>query len=150
MSIFSVDARGIDMTPKYELLPEGWLPFKIVEAEPRISKKGDRQVLAKCKCIDPRYPNAGEVWHYVTFLPKENKGAGIPLHFLKTIGQPYEGQFDVNAKAWLGKKFLGNVIIAEYNGKKNNKFDEISPYREDSAQLIENAEKAKEDEEIPF
>lgn len=149
---FKFDGRGVAMN-QYKRLPEGWLPFKIVEAEQRTSKNGDFQVLAKCKCTDHRYADCSEVWHYVTFLPKEKPGAGIPLHFLKCIGQPHEGEIEVNADAWLGKKFLGNVIEDEYQGKRNNKFKEISPWRDMDASMEEQppiSTKVEEDDQVPF
>lgn len=150
---FKYDGTGVTMS-QYKLLPDGWAPFKIVEAEERTSKNGDFQVLAKCKCVDPRYQDCSEVWNYVTFLPKEKPGAGIPLHFLKCIGQPHEGEIQVDADKWLGKKFLGNVITDEYQGKKNNKLKEISPWRDMDASMEEQPPAAKvdeaADEEIPF
>lgn len=149
---FRYNATGVSMN-NFKLLPEGWMGFKIVEAEERESKNGDYQVLAKCKAQDSRYADCSEVWHYVTFLPKENKGASIPLHFLKCIGQPYEGEFTVDADKWLGKKFMGKVTVDEYQGKTNNKLKEISPWR-DIDTSMEQQPPAKEiddaDENIPF
>lgn len=146
------DAEGL-ATSNYKLLPDGWLPFKIVEVEDRESSKGYPQAVAKCKCVDPRYPDYGEIWNFVTIIPKDQKGAGIAVHWLKCIGQPYEGKFVLDTEKWLGKKFMGNVCTEVYKGKPNNKFKEISPYRDLETSMIEQppaSEIDKADAEIPF
>jgi hypothetical protein len=70
----------------------------------------------------------------VTFLPAKQKdgkptpGAGMSIHWLKTIQQPWEGKFEVDSHAWIGAKFMGYVINEEYNGKTKNKISEIKLY----------------------
>jgi hypothetical protein len=130
--MFQHDSTGVKMD-NIELLPEGWHPFKIMAAEEGKSKSGYPQVLTKCQSLDPRFPDSKWVWHWVTFLPKDHKGAGIPLHFLKSIGEPFEGEFTVEAANWQGKKFMGFVTVETYDGKTNNKIKQVSPFPEEAA-----------------
>lgn len=145
MGTFSYDATGVDPDAKFPLIPDGWFPFRIIEAEVLTSKSGLPMVLAKCKCIDPNQADKGLVWHYITFIPKGNPGEGMNVHFRKSIGVPWEGNVKVNTDEWEGKTFMAKVISEEYNGKRNNKFKEISPIRE-----VPSEESNKEEDDIQF
>jgi hypothetical protein len=82
-----------------------------------------------CEVIDDTEEFNGErVFHTVTFLPSKNPGAGMSVHFLKTIGQPWEGNVKVDSSQWVGAKFMGYVVTDEYNGKTKNKLGEIKLY----------------------
>lgn len=132
---FPYDGTGVT-TGNFTLIPNGWYPFQIFDAEEGTSRGGHKQVLVKAACLDGRYKDQ-TVWHWITFLPKENKGAGMALHFLKSIEQAHDGQIVVEPGAWKGKRFMGKVYSDTYNGKTNNKFDAISPYRDDAIPLEE-------------
>jgi len=56
----------------------------------------------------------------------------MALHFLKCIGEPHEGEIDIDPMDWERKTFMGKVVVSEYEGKKNNKLSEISPIRDAS------------------
>lgn len=133
------DGTGVDASGNFPIIEKaGWYPFRIVTAAEGQSKNGNYQVTVDAVCLDPRWQNY-PVRHWVTFLPKEQKGAGMALHFLKCIGEPYEGVIEIEPIAWERKTFMGKVEISEYQGKRNNKFSEISPIRnpEDLGQLAE-------------
>jgi len=120
------DGTGVDASGGFPIIDKsGWYPFRIALETEGESKNGNYQVTVDCSCLDPRFKDY-MVRHWVTFLPKEQKGAGMALHFLKCIGQPHEGVIDVNPFAWERKVFMGKVEISEYQGKKNNKFSEIN------------------------
>jgi hypothetical protein len=126
------DATGVDASGGYPIIEKpGFYPFRITVATPGQSKNGDFQVVVDSVCLDPRWKDI-PVRHWVTFLPKENKGAGMALHFLKCIGEPYEGVIDIHPMSWERKTFMGKVIINEYDGKRNNKFSEISAIKDDA------------------
>jgi hypothetical protein len=139
--VFKYDSTGIDLNAKsFPLIPDGWWPFRIMETESMTAKKsGYPMVLAKCKCIDLLHSDKGLIFHYVTFIPKGQKGDGINVHFRKSIGVPWEGDVVVDPEEWVGKTFMGKVVSEEYDGKTKNKFKEIAPIK-----------KTVEDSEIPF
>lgn len=137
--MFSHDASGIEPGMNFKLLPDKkWFKFRIADTEELESSKGYPMVKCICEVIDDLDYEGETVWHFVTFIPKELPGAGIPIHFLKSIGEPWEGKITVEPKNWRGKAFSGYVIVDEYKGKKNNKISQIN--------LIE----MKKSEEIPF
>jgi hypothetical protein len=124
------DATGVDASGGFPVIEhKGWLPFRIIVATEGKSKSGDYQVTVDCACLDARFKDY-MVRHWVTFLPKDSKGAGMAIHFLKTIGEPYEGVLDIEPIRWERKLFIGKVEVSEYQGKKNNKFTEIAPYKD--------------------
>ena len=116
---------------EFQLIEPGWYPFRIVEAEEMRSKKGDPMVKIVAACLDPENRNR-QVWHWVVFLPEDSKGSGISKHFVKSIGLPVDKDSMVEPDEWLGKTFMGKVTVSEYDGKKNNKFEAISPIKDDA------------------
>ncbi len=112
-----------------ELIPAGsWLPFQILEAEDKKTKTGRDMLNLKCEVVDDARWKGKWVWHTVVFIPKGDKGDGMSVHFRKCIGIPFGGNDLVDGLKWIGKRFMGKVIIDEYNGKKNNKIEAVSPY----------------------
>lgn len=123
---FRHDSAGVD-PDQFQLLEDGWYPFKIFEAEETKSKKGNDMILCKCEVFNHSdQANGTTIWHYVVFIPKGQKGDGISVHFRKSIGVPYGGDDVVDAQDWIGKKFMGKVTTEEYEGKRRNKIAEVS------------------------
>lgn len=138
--MFDANLTGIDPDAKgtSKLLPKRWFNFQIADFISKAgdvypkdgrTKNGDPMVNILCEVIDDTEEFNGErVFHTVTFLPKDNPGAGMSVHFLKTIGQPWEGNVKVDSSQWVGAKFMGYVITDEYKGKTKNKISEIKLY----------------------
>jgi hypothetical protein len=112
------------LTPgKYELL--------ITKVEEKTSKKGNYPMVnVTCEVQNNEEFNGAKVFHNVTFLPKDKPGAGMSTHFLKTIGQPWDGAIEVNPDAWVGEDFTAKISTREYEKKdgtkgKTNNIDEI-------------------------
>lgn len=153
---FAYDATGLDPDQSYPLLPEGkWFPFRIFETEEKESKSGNPMVVCKCRPFNvPAEYREFEVWHYVTFMPPDQKGASLNVHFRKCIGVAWEGNVDVEADDWVGQTFMGKIGHEFYNGKKNHKIVEISPMPK--GQETEQPEPpaaavaSKKDKDIPF
>lgn len=136
--MFDFNATGIDADSKgtSKVLPKGWYNLEVVEFVSKAgdtypkdgrTKNGDPMVNILCEVTDEGEFQGERVFHTVTFLPKGNPGAGMSVHFLKTIGQPYEGQFKVDSTQWVGAEFMGYVVQEEYKGKVKNKIGEIKP-----------------------
>jgi len=129
---YRYNAKGLKPDQGYPIITKpGWYPFRIEIATEGESKSGNYMVTVDCVCLDPQWKDY-MIRHWVTFMKPEEKGAGMALHFLRAIGQPHEGEFDINPMAWERKTFMGNVIIAEHQGKQNNKFKAVSPIKQDS------------------
>lgn len=138
--MFTYDSTGIKVDEKQsfekKLMPKGMYDFEIVEF---MSKSGNQYPLeGTTKNGDPKVDFLAEVttegefkgervFHSVSFLKKESPGAGMAIHFLKTIDQPHEGKFSVNPSDWVGQEFRGYVIQDEYNGRKSNKIKGVEP-----------------------
>ncbi len=127
---YAYDATNVDASGGFPIIEKpGWYPFRVITATEGKSKNGAYQVTVDAACLDPKWKDYG-VRHWVTFLPEDNKGAGMAIHWLKCIGEPYEGKIDIEPMEWERKTFMGKVEISEYQGKKNNKFSEVSPIRD--------------------
>jgi hypothetical protein len=145
---FLYDSTGVN-PDEYPTLPEGWYPFRIYEAEEQTSSKGNPMVLAKCEVLgDARYQGM-TIWHYVTFIPKGRPGDGINVHFRKSIGVPFGGNDQVDAKDWIGRKFMGYAVQETYEGKTRNKLTKISPIKDDES-VTEVGATSPDDLEVPF
>lgn len=136
---FRHDSRGIDPNSTMPLMPEGWYLMRIHSAEEQVSKKGNDMILAKCRPVNEQGYEDIEIWHYVVFIPKGQKGDGISVHFRSCIGVPYGGDDIVDASDWVGRKFKAYIVQETFDSKTRNKISQVMP--EDSA---------ASDSEVPF
>lgn len=85
-------------------IPKGTKVLMVVKkATGAKSGQGNPYVTINLEVYAGEYAGAKINFHNVTFLPKDHKYAGIALHVLKCLLQPYEGKFSVNPDAWVGK-----------------------------------------------
>lgn len=162
--MFDFDATGIDPDSKgtSKVLPKGWYDFEIVEFVSKAgdtypkdgrTKNNDPMVNILCEVINNPEFDGERVFHTVTFLPakgpdgKPTPGAGMSVHFLKCIGQPFEGKISPDSSQWVGAEFSGYVIQDEYKGKIKNKLGEIKPMATFQNPEIEQAAKT---DDVPF
>lgn len=117
--MFTHDAAA--PTSGYTLLPEGWYDLQVTNVEEKKTSKGFPMVNVTCEVINNPEFNGKEVFYNVSFLPKDNKGAGMSSHFLKVINQPYEGAIEVDPDKWVGEKFKGKIGPREYEKKDGTK-----------------------------
>lgn len=142
---FEFDGSGIVVGDKQfvkKLMPKGNYNYEIVgfisksgETYPKegTTKNGDPKVDFLAQVTTPGEFEGERVFHSVTFLPKDKPGAGMSIHFLKTINQPWENKFKVDPQAWIGERFRGYTIEDEYNGRKSNKIKGIEPIVKDDS-----------------
>lgn len=116
------DATGIDPDARtFELLPDGNYTLKIVKAEETKSKAGNLMAKVECEVVNNLDFNGRKVFHNVTFLDPKEKGAGMAIHFLKTIAQPWEGKIEIDIPRWEGATFLAKVGKSSYVSQKTGK-----------------------------
>ena len=124
MGDFSYDSTGIDPDSRGgggSKIPEGVHRFRIVKAKPTKSAKGNFMVELEAEVINNIDLAGKSLRHWVTFMPTGHKAAGIAVHFLKVIGQPWEGAFDVTVADWVGGVFIGEVKDEPFVSKKDGK-----------------------------
>jgi len=126
--MFNHDAAAPTTGGGSTLLPAGNYDLVITKAEDKDkdgnqlkSSKGHPMVKATCEVINNPDFNGSKVFHNVTFLPKDAKGAGMSSHFLKCINQPYQGDVSVDPEAWIGEKFKSKIQPREYEKKDGTK-----------------------------
>lgn len=135
------DATGIEPSTggQGKVLPKGWYNFEIITYT---TNDGSKTYPMDGFTKEAKYPKVDlllqvidnpqwqdcKVFHTVTFMPKDKGGAGMAIHFLKTIGQPFEGKLDIDSQNWVGSKLQGYAITDEYKGKVKNKLGEIKGY----------------------
>lgn len=142
--VFDYDATNVKPDSGREALPRGIYSLEITQAVPGYTKESNRpKVTVDFRVIDNvQYAGRKVRFHTVTFIPEGEKGAGMALHFLKTIGEPYEGKLKVNTDSWVGKKIKATV---EIDDKGYNKVGTVMPY-----DYTEAMDAKKEESEIPF
>lgn len=150
---FRHNSTGIDPDSSILLLPDGWFTLKIFEAEEMKSKNGNDMVRVKCNVVNnPEYKEA-TLWHWIVFLPQEQKGAGISVQFRKAIGVPYGGDDIVDSDDWVGKRFEGHVIQETYEKKTRNKIESVRSINREAVSVGTDGEKitvGADDDEVPF
>ena len=118
------DATGVDLTQRsFELLPDGKYTLKITKAEESKSSKGNLMAKLECEVINDIDHNKRKIFHNVTFVAPTEPGAGMAIHFLKTIQQPHEGQIDIDIPAWVGAQFIAKLGHTQYTNKAGKVVD---------------------------
>src|SRR3990167_9644212 len=126
------DGTDVEVPGSNFTIPEDEYTLEIVSVKERTSKDGHYQVEVKA-VVDQGSHKGFPVKNYVTFSPAKkadgtpNKGAGMSVKFLKTIGQPWEGKFEINPQDWIGQKFNAFLAAEEYNGYTNMKIKWVKP-----------------------
>ena len=140
--MFNYNSTGVSMDSG-PTAPDGDYWVKIVEASdekdgsPRISKNGDPIVNVRCEIDEGEFLGT-TFFHNVTFMPVNKKGAGMAVHFLKTIGEPWEGDVAVEPSAWTGKRFRAHLRVEkDLKGRPRNQI----------AYLLDDP---KAEDEVPF
>lgn len=129
--MFHHDAAAPTEGGRSRLLTPGKYELLITKVEEKTSKKGNYPMVnVTCEVQNNEEFNGATVFHNVTFLPKDKPGAGMSTHFLKSIGQPWDGAIEVNPDAWVGEDFIAKISTREYDKKdgskgKTNNIDEI-------------------------
>ncbi len=107
---FNYDDIGVERKSFGPSVPKGDYPAVVVSATPGLTKNGDDKVSVNYEIIDGPYKGKTLKNHTVTFFKsRQAKGAGFALDFLKAIGEPWQGQFEVDEKRWIGKFALIHV-----------------------------------------
>ena len=103
---------------KYPPIPNDYYDFQITDVKEKVTKNGDPMVNMTLEITSPIHTGRF-VFHNVTFpkvdpaTGKPPKWAGMSVHFLKTIGEPFEGEFIVTPDAWIGKQFKAKTKTAK-------------------------------------
>lgn len=109
-------------------IPRGEHHFEITAAVLGKSKStGVDMVTATMKVVDGE-ARGRMVKYYVMLHPEGHPSVGMTLHFLKTIGEPYEGEFEVNEARWVGKHLIGTVEWENFNGSPTSKVKKVRPW----------------------
>lgn len=112
-------------------LPKGKYLLQIEAAAEKRSKNGDPQVVVTFKVRDSRFNGRRIRFHNVTFLPEEAEGSGIAIHFVKSIGEPWQGQLVVEPTRWIGKLLWGHVDQKpDDRGNVWNVVKDVEPYQD--------------------
>lgn len=111
---------------------------------PKVTKNGDPMVSVLCEVDDVGEYLGATVFHNVTFMARNpdgtaKKGSGMAVHFLKSIGEPWEGDFEYDTDRWPGRAFRAKLkVTKDMNGIPRNEI----------AYLID--EDRPQEDEVPF
>ena len=145
---FAYNGTGIKVNEGPKQIPEADYILRIIKAEPGVTKKGDDRVSVDVEIVEGDFRFETVKFHQVTFFRnKEAKAAGMAIHFLKSIGEPWEGDFQVDERNWIGKKFLGHIApeMCDYGKHKGKVFPRIK-----YVEKLEGTALALSQEEVPF
>lgn len=110
------DSRGVKPSQFSDPVPAGNYILQIIKTEEKMTSKGLPMIKMTCTVQAPSEFSGAAVFHNVTIIPKGEPGAGIAIHFLKTIGQPFEEDeaLEINPEAWVYGTFLARIIQEPY------------------------------------
>src|SRR3990167_6043087 len=100
-------SRVMEFTP----LPDGMYLLKIISAVAGTTQHGDNKVTVDYAVAEGPHVGRRVRFHTVTFFAdKENPGAGISVHYLRCISEPYEGDFEVREDRWIGRCVKAKLV----------------------------------------
>ena len=149
---FPHNYTGIDELGGFTPIPAGKkYTFRIEETKDGITKRGHYKSDVKLTVAEsPSGDYIGRtVFHTVSFLPKGEAGAGISKHWLKCLGQPYEGEVMVDSRDWIGSFIVSDVGIDTYKGKDKNVLEDIYVPEGLEEELEDTATSEEQPEEQP-
>lgn len=115
---YEVNYSGVDEAMEFEPLPENVYPVEIEKVEEKQTRNGDPLIRIRYKVVSGKCKNR-KLFDQVVLFQGDAKGAGITKHFLHVIGEPYEGEFEIEPDNWIGKQLNVKVIVdSEYNNNK--------------------------------
>lgn len=122
MPKFKYSSKGVDTsTPNKNegfMVAPGYYNVAIVSFEEKWTAKQDAMLRLTCLIDDKGNPfNGRKIFHNVTFIEPGKPGSGMTIHFLKTIGEPHEGEFEVSPENWIGKRMYVKMENTKYNNK---------------------------------
>ena len=113
------NGEGITMSNFFDG-PDGEYLLKITEAVAGTTQAGDPKVTVDYVIAEGPYKGAPILYHTVTFFKnRDSKGAGIVLKFLKSIGEPYEGNFKWDERRWIGRRVKAMIVMEVQEQGKN-------------------------------
>ena len=139
-------------TEGFSLLPDGPYDFQITDIKEKTTKNGDPMVNVTCEVINSSEYNGKKVFMNVNFLQTGKPGAGMSTHFLKSIGQPWEGAVTVDPDNWVGEQFKARVETREYvkTDKTKGKANDIKDIEEIGQFASPEVAKAAKTDDVPF
>jgi len=99
------------------LLPEGKYLLEILDFEEKYSSQHDYMVVVQWIVREPKEHDGKTIkYHNVVFKAAGESGAGIAIHFLKTIGEPWQEseQLDIDPARWIKRRVWAVVEVGKY------------------------------------
>jgi hypothetical protein len=99
----NANSTGADTNNEFNLASKGVHAAVIVEVGEKTTKNGDPMAVVKLQIVDGLDANA-IVYDNVVIPKVGSPSFGImrrTMEFLKTIGEPHEGEFEYNTENWL-------------------------------------------------
>jgi hypothetical protein len=105
----------------FEPIPEGEYLLQIMDFKERETKNGDPMIGVQLEVVDGDHAGRFVFHNVILYKPTSPgiKGMGMTRHFLHCIGEPYEGDIDVDTDNWIPRQVRAEVFHEEYNGKTN-------------------------------
>ncbi len=150
MRAFEYDATTVKPSGGFMPVPPAIYLMVIKNVTEKTTKNNDVMYSVECEVDDKDYLGS-KVWHNVTFLPPDRKGAGMAIYFLKCIGEPWEGKIIIEPDNWLGKHFIAKVgIEQDLKGRDRNMIISIDSIPGERDDILTASPSVASDEEVPF
>jgi len=115
------DYSQVNEAGDFSPAPSGVYRLRIIKVEDGKTQAGDPKATLTFLIVnDCLYKGKTIPFHTVTLLPPESQGAGFAKHFLRVIGQPYQGKVSVDTDAWKDKEFIARVEVEDYKNKNGD------------------------------
>jgi hypothetical protein len=106
---YKINTTGVQSSDgsNFEPIPDGQYLVQIVDFKERQTKNGDPMIAAQMEIVDGDHQGRVIFDNIIIPLGPESKAWGImgrTKHFLHCIGEPHEGEIDIDPEAWIGRR----------------------------------------------
>jgi hypothetical protein len=147
----NINYEGVEESGIMKPMPDGDYVFKIGKCEAKTSENGNATVKVELIVNEGQYEGR-RINHYVTFPSSEKDlkdWGGISMHWLHCIGEPYQGNIEVNTDNWKG---LVTCFVSSKKADDGNTYNEIKYVKLPDIKTTIINEKNKQDnpDDVPF
>lgn len=118
----NMDYTGVNEAGNFDPAPRGVYRLKIAKVEDGKTQYGDPKAVVELKIVAGAYAGKN-VRHTVTFKAPDQPGAGFAKHWLRVIGQPFEGRVSVDTERWPGQEIIARLGVEQYKDKNGEMRD---------------------------
>ena len=138
MATYKYNYNGVDESGSFQNLPNGeykgiissYSEVNTKTKEPLVTRNGDPKINLKITITDPSEFKGMMIFpDIILYLDPKSRGSGMTKHFLHCIGEPYEGEININPDNWINKTVFMSIELEDPNQWHSKQKSVVKQYK---------------------